>query len=141
MDGALLMGWNGRWRGGGAVYSIIRSISGRYSQHLSRQVVKPRQPHTKQQLVVDQALEMHRLKHMYHVTRRRSWGGLIMRPRRSGEGERCAACCRAHMPMANGAIAHAATGSWKEGELDGKQTTDDLLQGASIRRCGRGSHC
>ena len=30
------------------------------------------------------------------------------------------------MPMAYGAIAHAATGSWKEGELDGKQTTDDL---------------
>jgi hypothetical protein len=125
-------------------------MSSLFGQHLadtsynnSRQVSKPRQPHTKQQVVVDQALESRRLKYMYHVTRRRrSWGGLIMRPRRSGEDERCAACCRAHMPTANGAIAHAATGSWKAGR-DGKQTTDDLSKVPrydTIRRYGRGSH-
>jgi hypothetical protein len=83
----LINGWSVidgvEWRAGGAgaVYSVntwpTRLI-------ISRQVVKPRQPHTKQQLAVDQALESRRLKYMYHVTRRRSWDGAVPSCGRAG---------------------------------------------------------
>jgi hypothetical protein len=70
MAGVLLMGCIGRWRGGREEYFGLRLAD------ISRHAFKPRQPHTKQQEhcmeIVDQALEMRRLKYMYHVTRRRS---------------------------------------------------------------------